>query len=380
VGLSAFARRCALRLATRAAATSVTLFAALIAAMLVALGCAGGGGSRKGAAETERVVVSDGWLSMGTFFEADLRVRPAEVAIAKTWLAWAKVELARMEAVYSRHDPASQVSALNRALAQETVVVEGVAVGPALETLLAESIAVWSATGGAFDVTIGPLVDVWNNAGEKGEMPTVEALRDAKSRVGSDRLQLLGGGRIAVTAPRIRVDLDGISKGAALDFIGAALVRVLPDAPALLSFGQSSTLALGDPDGGGGWILAVQSRDPAIGKLATLRVRDRAISVSSSLGSFSEIGGTKVSHVIDPRTGSTVEGTVEAIVVAERAAPADGWDTGLLVLGAQRSTIRLVEKAGLEAYVFDSSGRTVSTAGWEAYLAEADLQPAAPPN
>lgn len=346
---------------------------ALIAALLVAL-AAPGCGKRGGtvAPKDARVPLSDGWLAMGTFFEADLRVRESELPIAKSWLAWARVELVRLEAVYSRHDAASQVSGLNRALAQDEVLVEGAPVAPALESVLAESVGLWESTGGAFDVTVGPLVEVWRRAAERDTWPSLEAIRKAKGRVGSDRLQLSGSGRVGVTASRVRIDLDAVSKGAALDALADAFERALPDAAALLSLGQSSTRAIGDPDGGG-WVVAVRSSHPDGGELVTLRLRDRAVSVSSSLGSTSEIAGQTVSHIIDPRTGSTVEGTVEAVVIGDSALRADGWSTGLLVLGAQRSSIRLVEKAGFEAYVFDSAGRTVSSAGWETFLATSDV-------
>lgn len=339
----------------------------ILLGVIFALGC--GKDAREADAQNERVELSDGWLAMGTFFEVDLRVRKSEIPVAKTWLAWAKVELVRLEAVYSRHDDASQISALNRSLAKPAALAAGIEIGPALEAVLVESVDVWEATGGAFDVTVGPLVEVWTRAAERSAWPSVEILRKAKDRVGSERLRLSGNGRLEVTASRVRIDLDAVAKGAALDYLGDALTRVLPDAAALINLGQSSALAIGDPDGGG-WILAVKSSDASAGELATLRLRDRALSVSSSLGSVSEIAGQQVSHIIDPRTGSTVEGTVEAVVIAERATQADGWSTGLLVLGAQRSTIRLVEKAGLEAFVFDSSGRTVSSAGWEAHLAQ----------
>ena len=96
-------------------------------------------------------------------------------------------------------------------------------------------------------------------------------------------------------------------------------------------------------------------------------LRDRALSVSSSLGSVFSIEGEDVSHVIDPRTGSPVEGTVEAVVIADRGMIADGWSTALLVLGAQKEAIRLAEKFGVEAEVIEARGRTTSTRGWDLY-------------
>jgi thiamine biosynthesis lipoprotein len=82
------------------------------------------------------------------------------------------------------------------------------------------------------------------------------------------------------------------------------------------------------------------------------------------VGSVREIAGRRVSHIIDPRTGNVIEGIVEAIVVADRAAIADGWSTALLVVGANRAVLRMAEKAGVEVNVSESSGRSVISEGW----------------
>ena len=318
----------------------------------------------------KRIAVSDGWLAMGTFFEADLRVRPDQAELARNSLEWARVEIARLEGVYSRHDPDSAVSALNRELSRDEVVLKGARLDAELESILFSAIEVWEGSGGAFDVTIGPLVDVWNDAAVQGKWPSLERLRQAKRRVGSEGLLLLGEGDLGLTTAGIRIDLDGISKGAVLDRLRERFEADLPGAAMLLSFGQSSILAVGDPDGDG-WQLVVRSRNPADGNLAIVRLRDRALSVSSSVGSVREIAGERFSHIVDPRTGSAIEETVEAIVVADRATIADGWSTALLVVGATRAAFRLVEKADLEALVLESSGRRVISAGWEGFLSTA---------
>jgi thiamine biosynthesis lipoprotein len=242
-----------------------------------------------------------------------------------------------------------------------------------LEGLLFASIEVWEGSGGAFDITVGPLIDLWRQAASNARWPTVESLRRAKRRIGSGRLLLPGDGEVGVTATGMRIDLDGISKGAVLDRLRERLDARLPDAAALLSFGQSSILAIGDPDPGdarGGWRLEIRSRGPRGERLGVVRLRDRALSVSSSVGSVSEIEGQPVSHVVDPRTGGPVEGTVEAVVVSDRAALADGWSTALLVLGADRMAIRLVSRAGLEAIVYGEGGPVVYSQGWDALIAK----------
>ncbi len=324
-----------------------------------------------------RVVVSDGWLAMGTFFEVEFRVRPDEVEEAKAFLEWARHEIVRLEKIYSRHDPDSELSALNRDLDRADILLRSARVGSELEDVLFSSIEVWESSGGAFDVTVGPLIDVFTRAAQRGAWPPVEELRRAKRRIGSGRLLMPGDGELGITAQGMRIDLDGISKGAVLDRLRARLSAELPGVPALLSFGESSIIALGDPeqtegDRDGGWLLEILSRDPQRSRLGTIRLRDRALSVSSSLGSLREIAGQTISHVVDPRTGTAVEGTVEAVVVADRAAIADGWSTALLVLGAERNAIRLVEKAGLEATAFESTGRIAFSEGWDALTAAAE--------
>jgi FAD:protein FMN transferase len=323
-------------------------------------------GRNSGGSEA-RVEVSDGWLAMGTFFEAELRVRPSEVDRAKKWLEDTRVEIARLEKIYSRHDSESEVSVLNRKLADPSTLITDAAVSSELEALLFGGIEVWEGSGGAFDMTIGPLIDVWGMAVAESRWPKLAVLRPAKKRVGSERLLLTGDGKVGLTVSGMRIDLDGISKGAVLDHLREGLTDSIPDVAALLSFGGSSILALGDPDGegaSGGWRLEIQSRSPGLGRLARIRLRDQALSMSSSLGSIRSIAGDAVSHVIDPRTGSPVQGTVEAVVVAERAMIADGWSTAMLVLGAQKESLRLVEKVRLEAYVFESGGRDAETRGW----------------
>jgi len=320
---------------------------------------------------TERVAISDGWLAMGTFFEVDLRVHPDDEALARTWIGWARSEISRLEELYSRHDPVSALSALNRSLAREEVLRAGARIDAELESMLFAAIEVWEATGGAFDITVGPLVEVWREAVESGRWPSVETLRMAKRRVGAEGLLMMGGGELQVAKRGMRLDLDGMSKGAVLDRLRERFEKALPGAAALFSFGESSILALGDPGEteGGGWRLMVRPDPASSRKPVVLRLRDRALSASSSIGQVSQIAGEQISHVIDPRTGSAIAETVEAIVVAERATIADAWSTALLVVGANRSAIRLLDRTGLEAKISDSAGRAIATENWEGMVA-----------
>ena len=145
---------------------------------------------------------------MGTLFDADLRVAPGDEAPARAWLEWARGELERLEAIYSRHDAASALSRLNGRLAEPAVLRDGARVDRELEAILFEALGTWEETGGAFDPTIGPLVDVWAAAGKAGRWPSLPALREAKDRIGGQRLLLPGDGEVGVTSVGVRIDLE----------------------------------------------------------------------------------------------------------------------------------------------------------------------------
>jgi thiamine biosynthesis lipoprotein len=345
----------------------------VVAVVLLALltpGCVAPAGSRA----PDRIAISDGWLAMGTFFEVEIRVVPGNADRARDWIDWAHQEIVRLERIYSRHDSDSAISELNRLLARDDVLTTEIRVGSELESILFLAIEIWEGSGGAFDMSIGPLVDIWTRAVAKESWPSVDQLRRAKARLGSEAFLLLGDGKLEILTPGMRVDLDGLSKGRVLDQLRARFEKDLPNAAALLNFGESSIMAIGDPDGEG-WRLSIRSRNPSDGSLSkgsrnVLRLRDQALSVSSSLGSASEIAGERISHVIDPRTGSAVVDGVEAFVIADRAGMADGFSTALLVLGASRTALRLIEKAGLEADILESSGLGVSTKSWENFYVQ----------
>lgn len=312
-------------------------------------------------------MLSDGWLAMGTLFEVDLRIEPARGPAARAWIAWAREEIRRLEGIYSRWDPDSALSRLNRALARPPGTRAALPVLPAeLRALLRDAGALSLATGGAFDATVGPLVALWQGAAETGEAPAADLRAEMRARIGHQRLELASDGGIRRAPPGLQIDLDAISKGAVLERLAAALRARLPETPALLSFGQSSVVAIGDPDGGG-WRLALRSRGPGEPILDRIALRDRALSVSSSVGSLRGPTGWPLAPVVDPRSGEPVEGVVEAVAVGRSAVAVDAWSTALLVLAAvERPGMALrgrLDDAGIEARV-DAPWGGWETSGW----------------
>jgi thiamine biosynthesis lipoprotein len=269
-------------------------------------------------------------------------------------------EARRLDALLSNWDAASDVSRLNAAAGAGPR-----AVAPEVAELLRRSRELGRLTRGSFDVTVGPLVTLWNDAGASGELPSRAALADARRRVGSERILVLEDGRVALAEGTV-VNLSGVAKGFALDRLLPVLSRAGVEA-ALLSFGQSSTWALGAPPGAPGWRLLARAPDGGFAGVLTLR--DRALSVSGSLGSFVEIGGRRFGHVLDPRSGEPLEARREALVVAPDATLAEALSKAVLVLGAREGLALVAAQPGCEAMLLDAGGSAHRTPGWDAAVA-----------
>jgi thiamine biosynthesis lipoprotein len=323
-----------------------------LAALAAAFGCTG--------AAAPPHEISDGRYAMGTVLEVTLvGADPGALARARDG-AFAEVE--RVEALLSTWRPESDASRLNAAAGRSAVAVD-----PETAALLARCTELARATRGSFDVTVGPLVSLWRDAGERGALPDPAALAAARARVGPDRLVMdrRADRATGALAPGGAIDLAGIAKGYAIDRVRERL-RARADRvdAALLSFGQSSTWAIGQPPGASGWRLL--ARAPGGGFAGVLTLRDRALSVSESLGQSSEIDGRRYGHVLDPRSGEPLERSQSAFVVTADAALAEALSKALLVLGPAEGIALLDARGDAEALLLDADGEQWRTRGWQA--------------
>jgi len=218
----------------------------------------------------------------------------------------------------------SEVSRLNRAPAGRRVSLSA-------ETgrLLNAARAASQATRGAFDVTVGPLIELWKRSAEAGRLPTEQEVAAARALSHWDLIELREDG-VVKTAEGARVDLGGIAKGYAIDQAADYLAERLP-LGGLVDIGGDIRV-WGRPPQAERWEVAV--RDPfGPGELTRLRPPDGAVCTSGDYARFLEIEGRHYNHIIDPRTGRPAEGVVAVTVFAPRAEIADVWATALSVLG-----------------------------------------------
>ncbi len=209
-------------------------------------------------------------------------------------------------------------------------------------------------TRGTFDVAVGPLVQLWMEAARRNALPDPRQLARARTLVGAEAFRVDREGRVSLRRPGVSLDLGGVGKGYALDRM-RPLLREAGIDTALLNFGQSSTWALGAPPGADGWNLLVRGAGESIAGVVTLR--DRALSVSGSLGQFVEIEGRRYGHVLDPRTGRPLTRPRQALVVARNATLAEALSKALLILGEAEGIALVDDQPGCEGLLIDADGR-----------------------
>ena len=290
---------------------------------------------------------------MGTVLEITL-VGP-DAATNRARMEPLFAEAARLEALLSSWDPQSDLSRLNGAAGAGPRRVD-----PEVAALVERALRYTALTRGTFDVTIGPLVRLWRDAEARDVPPTPAQLTHARHRVGPDQLRVHGDGRVELVNPGASVDLGGIAKGYALDRM-LPLLRERGVEGALLNFGQSSTWAIGTPPGGAGWRLLV--RGPGESFLGVITLRDRALSISGSLGQWVEIGGRRYGHVFDPRTGEPLGRRRQSLVVAPDATTAEALSKALLILGETAGIALVDAQEGCEGLLVDAEGGFWETPG-----------------
>ncbi|MGH9834213.1 MAG: FAD:protein FMN transferase [Blastocatellia bacterium] len=265
--------------------------------------------------------------AMACRFEATLPLRDrAGVRVAQNALD----EIDRLEQQLTIFRENSEVSFINRNAASSEVQVE-----PSLFALLALCQELFCETGGAFDITSGPLSRCWGFLRRQGRIPEPDEIEEAKSLVGSEKLSLDSESHtIRFERPGVEINLGSIGKGYALDRVAATMSNGVQTA--LLSAGSSSIRAIGSGDRGhDGWMVGVRHPRDKDRRLAVLRLRDAAMSTSGGEEQFFERDGKRYGHIIDPRSGWPAEGVSGVTVVAPSTALTDALATAFYVGGRE---------------------------------------------
>jgi thiamine biosynthesis lipoprotein len=306
---------------------------------------------------------------MGTF--AHVVAVAADSSTAKGCIEAAFAEIEKIDKLMSDYKSNSEISELNRDGFRRAVKVS-----KSTYEVLQRSIEFSKLSGGAFDVTVGPLVDLWHSAEDANSLPTDAELQQARSRVGYDKL-ILDANEMSVrfAVEGMRVDLGGIAKGYAIDKAveamqkGGAVGGMVDIGGEIQCFGLPQA-------GRSKWRIGLQNPNEAEDgfdagtPLLVLNLTDTAVATSGNYRRFVTIGGKRYSHIVDPESGYSSESLASVTIICSSSTEADALATAVTVMGKEKGLALIKTIPGTEAVLITSAPKyeLVKTRGAEKFI------------
>ncbi|KIC12733.1 thiamine biosynthesis protein ApbE [Leisingera sp. ANG-M1] len=270
--------------------------------------------------------------------------------------------LAAVNAKMSNWDPASEVSKFSAARSTAPVRVS-----PEFAQVLAAANDVHEKSGGKFDVTLGPLIELWGFGPRQPEdpVPADAEIAQALEGVGQARLLTLdaAAGTLKKSAPETGINLSAIAKGYGVDAVARAL-KGFGVENYMVEIG-GDLVTKGNNAKGEAWRIGIEKPDAAAQTVQLIvPVSNYGLATSGDYRNYFEHEGVRYSHILDPVAGRPVtHSTTSVTVIAENAMLADAWATAMLVLGSEAG-LKLAGQHKLAVFFID---RDVQ-AGENAYM------------
>lgn len=252
----------------------------------------------------------------------------------------------------STYDSESELSLINRGLAVQDE--QGwITLSNDLNEVLAMSLQVWQQSQGGFDITIGPLVNLWG-FGPQARLehtPSVEEIQQLLTNIGSEYVQLNASEQRLRLERTQYLDLSAIAKGWAVDQI-ADLLEQAGLHSFLVEIG-GEIMAKGKKPNGQPWRIAIEKPESLLKKSSNLVVELDGVGVatSGSYRNYYEEEGVRYSHTIDPQNGYPIKHNLASVtVVHSSTGMADAWATALTVSGPEKG-LQLAEAHNLAVYM-----------------------------
>jgi FAD:protein FMN transferase len=225
-------------------------------------------------------------------------------------------------------------------------------------------------TGGVFDITVQPLLDLWSSQ----ELKLWTKSMDVQQAMVAEKMPLLGSDKIEVTPGRImfktpgmKITLGGIAKGYAADE-ALKTIAGMGIKHALVAAGGNIG-ALGTKENGEPWNISLVNPDKTEESLALFQFSDMSISTSGNYERYFS-PDKKVNHIMDPRTGFSVSSVISTTVICRSGTEADIFSTSVFVLGVSDG-VRLVESLdNVECFIVDSDRNIHKSSGLGKYLVQ----------
>ncbi|WP_428788804.1 FAD:protein FMN transferase [Vibrio profundum] len=287
-----------------------------------------------GCSEPQQTQVSLQGATMGTYYSIKL-VEQDHTLNAKEIQKGIDVRLERINDLMSTYRPDSELSRFNQYRQENPYSVSS-----ATATVVREALRLSKLSAGAYDVTVGPSVNLWSFGPENrpDTIPNAQSIAQRKAQVGYNKLHVLGGNQLQKDVPGLYVDLSSIAKGYGVDDIAHYLQSEWHIKNFMVDIG-GEIKAQGHNRLGQPWRIAIEK--PVAGQRSVqevLAVKNKAIATSGDYRNYFEQQGKRFSHLIDPRTGRPITNRVVSVTVLDdNCMTADGYATMFSILGEQES-------------------------------------------
>jgi len=306
-----------------------------------------------------------GGKTMGTTYQVKISGDLASPAALKKDI---DALLAEINLKMSTYIADSEISRFNRSKSTEWRLISN-----ATLEVLKKALEVHSQSAGAFDITIGPLVNLWGFGPEKhaDEKPDPAAIDAARRSSGMNLLEIDAPHRkIRKLHPDVRIDLSAIAKGYGVDQV-ALLLKKRNIHNFLVEIGGEIS-AQGHKNNGQPWIVAIERAvDSARQAQQLLPLSGLALATSGSYRNYFEENGVRYSHTIDPATGWPINHTLVSVsVAAADCMSADAWATALMVLGPDKGR-KAAEQHNIAALFIEKKASTfneTTSSKWNSLL------------
>jgi thiamine biosynthesis lipoprotein len=284
---------------------------------------------------------------MGTAVEITLLGEDEESAQKAALRAFQEIK--RIEYLMSPWIESSDVSRINRSAGSD-----GVRVSPETVEVIKRAQEVSKLSDGAFDITVGPLVQLWRKAREEGKPPEMEEVKEALNLVNFRNLKILYGGKISLGKKGMNIDLGGIAKGYAVDR-AFELLKGLGFRNLVVNAGGDLRVGGSKPDGP--WSIGIQHpRDPEK-IIARISLSDAAMATSGDYEKFFIHQGKRYHHILNPENGFPAEGCQSVTVFHKEATTADALATAIFALGPEKGYALCQRLEGVDCLIVDRDGK-----------------------
>ncbi len=324
---------------------------------------------------TGNVEVDSGYkLTMGTFARIVAIAPNSRLAEKSIEAAFAAQQ--QIETLMSYHRPDSELNKVNDKAFEHPVTVH-----PMTFKVLQSAVEFSKHSEGAFDVTIGPLVNLWRQASDTNTPPTEEEIAQARSTVGYEKL-ILDPNELTVrfATSGMKLDLGGIAKGYAID----RSVQAMRDSGAIggmVDIGGDISCFGSPRKGKPHWLIGLQDPNKPDGntvqsdtllvlKLAATADSEISVATSGNYQRFAVIKGKRHSHIIDTQSGDSSDKLASVTIIATNATTADALATAVSVLGVEKGMKLIEETPNTEAILIPAAipVQLIKSTGAEGYI------------